>query len=764
MDTGTQAIARVEAHIRGAVQGVGFRPFVYRLALELGLAGTVANTVRGVEIVAEGPRATVDAFLDRLQREPPPLSIVEAVEHRFAEPAGLTTFRIVPGETTGEAAAHILPDIATCPDCLREIRDPADRRYRYPFTNCTHCGPRFSIILRLPYDRPNTSMARFALCLACRLEYEDPADRRFHAQPTACPACGPRLALWDGAGGVIERDGAALPHAVELLRAGRIVAVKGLGGFHLMCDARNAESISRLRAHKRREEKPFAILFPHLAGVTEACRVSPLEARLLESPEAPIVLLDRRPGACVADNAAPEAPRLGAMLPCTPLHHLLLGELGFPMVATSGNLREEPLCTDEHDALARLGGIAEAFLVHDRPIVRPVDDSIVHVVRGREQLLRRARGYAPLPIHTGDTGPPVLAVGGHHKNTVALALNGAVFLSQHVGDLETPLALDAHTAAGEALCLLYGARPERVACDAHPGYASTARARETGLPMTAVQHHYAHIVACMAEHGLDEPVLGVAWDGSGYGDDHTVWGGEFFRATRDGYTRAASFRRFWLPGGEQAVREPRRAAFSLLAETYGPDAPDLDVPPVRAFSHAERAVLLRMLDRGLNAPWTSSAGRLFDAVAALCGLRQISTFEGQAAMALEHAARGHARAEPPYPLPLRDGLEHLEIDWAPLVRAIVDDVRRGDTAGAVAARFHRALAHAILDVARRIALPAAVLSGGCFQNALLAEWAGALLEREGFRVFMPHRVPPNDGGIALGQAVHALRRMKNETE
>ena len=748
---------RLQARIFGAVQGVGFRPCVYRLAVELELAGHVENTAEGVTVEAEGSQGRLEELIGRIQASPPPLSFIERIETCWLPAVGLKGFRIQASGIGGTPAATVLPDIGTCPDCLRETNTPGERRYRYPFTNCTNCGPRFSIIVRLPYDRPNTSMAGFPMCNDCRREYENPADRRFHAQPIACPACGPHVELWDTRGHLLESHDAAIRGAATALAEGLIVAMKGMGGFHLMCDARNEDAVRRLRERKHREEKPFALLYPGLARVEEDCAVSERERLLLESPERPIVLLYRREHGVLAENVAPGAPRYGIMLPCTPLHDLLMSETGFPIVATSGNLSEEPLCTNEYEALERLNGIADTFLVHNRPIVRHVDDSIAQVVLGREMLLRRARGYAPLPVRIASSGPPLFATGAHLKNTVAVAKGGQVFLSQHIGDLETAKAFDAFLEAGNALQQLYEVQPVAVACDKHPDYVSTRHARQLGIPNIPVQHHYAHVLACMAEHGVEGPVLGVSWDGSGFGDDGLVWGGEFIRAERTRYQRVAHLRPFPLPGGDAAVREPRRSAFGLLYTIFGRELAGMEeLAPVSAFDTGERRTLLQLIERGVNTPQTTSAGRLFDAVAALLGLHPRCRFEGQAAMALEYAAR---RAP-------ENGLESCEfvltpgdagtsLDWEPFIRNMIRSMQAGVSPERLAAAFHHVLARAIRSVAALVALPDVVLTGGCFQNALLTELAVVALREAGFRAHWHCRVPPNDGGIALGQAVHA---------
>jgi len=846
---------RLKTTVRGAVQGVGFRPFVYRLATELSLAGWVNNSSQGVFIEVEGLRPDLEQFLLRLESEKPPRSFIQSLESSWLDPVGYAGFAIRESESAGDKTALVLPDIATCPDCLREIFDPANRRYRYPFTNCTNCGPRFSIIEALPYDRPNTSMKKFRMCAKCQAEYDDPRDRRFHAQPNACPECGPHLELWERSAGVspaqprvLTRDSDALFAAAEAIRIGQIVAVKGLGGFHLMVAAHDEQAIRRLRDRKHREEKPLALMFPTLESVKAVCEVSALEERLLHSPEAPIVLLRRtrlisptdeksqrmktselesvgtfHP---LAQSIAPGNPNLGVMLPYTPLHHLLMAGLGFPVVATSGNLGDEPICTGEQEALERLGSIADLFLVHDRPIVRHVDDSIVRVMLGREFVLRRARGYAPLPVRLvgadvrrltsgirSQIEPPnvgsyksVLAVGAHLKNTIALSVGDQVFVSQHIGDLETAQSFETFQ---HVICdfeKLYDAQPEIIAADLHPDYLSTKFAQELGgtpLEFTlqrvsrapppdklklelqpryvGVQHHIAHVFSCMAENELEPPVLGVSWDGTGYGTDGTVWGGEFFRVTKTSCDRIAHFRPFRLPGGDKAAKEPRRAAIGILFELRGEGAFKLnELAPLRAFTPSELATLKTMLARGLNSPFCSSVGRLFDGVASLTGLHQQIRFEGQAAMALEFVIEGFETDEA-YPLRIADcGLQiegyvspggkseirnpksKILLDWSPMIEAILADIQRGVLVGEISARFHNALAEAVVSVAQRIGEPRVVLTGGCFQNRYLTERTVRRLASEGFRPYWHQRIPTNDGGIALGQVVAALReRVKN---
>lgn len=767
------ATRRLRVVVRGAVQGVGFRPFVYRLARQMALTGWVLNSSQGVFLEVEGSPDRLETFLQRLQREKPRHAVIHSVEALYLDPVGYKDFVIRESQDEGEKTALILPDLATCPDCLREIFDPTNRRYRYPFTNCTNCGPRFSIIQALPYDRPNTTMRYFPMCEACLAEYKDPMDRRFHAQPNACPRCGPHVELWDPTGRCLASHDEALQAAAQALREGAVVAVKGLGGFHLMVDARNQDAVLRLRRRKAREAKPFALMYPGLDLVKAHCHVSPVEERLLTSPEAPIVLLRRRrtPAAwgrehLPADAVAPANPYLGVMLPYTPLHHLLLRDLGFPVVATSGNRSDEPICTDEHEALERLAGIADLFLVHNRPIARHVDDSVVCVVLGRPMVLRRARGFAPLPVLLEHSLPPTLAVGAHLKNTVAVTVNRQVILSQHIGDLETEPANRAFRRVLDDLQHLYQVRPQQVVCDLHPDYLSTRFARRTGLPVIPVQHHYAHILACMAENHVAGPVLGVAWDGTGYGPDGTVWGGEFLVVEQGTYQRVAHFRTFPLPGNEKAIREPRRTALGLLYEMLGDTLfARADLAPWRAFSASERRVLHQMLARGVNTPRTSSVGRLFDAVASLLDLCQVNQFEGQAAMALEFALPEDAAERPPYPLSLRpSGARSWIVDWEPLIQALLEDLAHGEAPAHIAARFHNALVEAIVAVAREVGLERVTLSGGCFQNRYLLAQSVMKLERAGFRVYWPQRIPPNDGGIALGQAVALMFRGKDVSQ
>jgi len=763
---------RLRLAVRGAVQGVGFRPFVYRLARDRQLRGWCRNSPHGVLIEVEGERPALDEFRLALEREQPPRAAIQGIESSWLDPAGLPAFEIHESEAADHPSAVVMPDIALCESCRGELLDPNNRRYRYPFINCTNCGPRYSIIEALPYDRAHTSMRVFVMCHACHREYRDPLDRRFHAEPNACPVCGPHVALWDATGAVIAERDQALIAAANAIRAGEIVAVKGLGGFQLLVDATDEAAVQRLRARKHRDEKPFAMMCPDLECVQQHARIGPDEAHLLSSPEAPIVLVDaRRDGPVrLAPSVAPGSRQLGVMLPSTPLHVLLMRDLRRPIVATSGNQAEEPICFDEHEVVARLGGIADLFLVHNRPIVRHVDDSVVRVARSRPLMLRRARGYAPWPIDVDTTSPPVLGVGAHLKNTVALTAGPHIVVSQHIGDLATERALDAFRAAIDSLSRLYDVEPETVAVDLHPGYLSTRYGRDLGLPVFAVQHHYAHLAACMADNGLTGPVAGAVWDGSGYGTDGTVWGGEFLRTTDAGFERLACLRPFRLPGGESAVREPRRSALGLLT-AHGGEAVDRwrRLHP-EAFAAEEWRVLARATARGVNAPVTSSVGRLIDAASAIIGARQVMRFEGQAAMELEQLIDAGVRDAYPFALTPADDAwlpgawqaPGLVVDWAPLVEALLVDAEAATPTGVMAARLHNTLAEIAVTVALALGESRLLLTGGCFQNRYLTEQTAARLDAAGVRPYWHQRLPPNDGAIAAGQIVAWQRARAGE--
>ena len=723
------AMQRLRITLRGAVQGVGFRPFVYRLATEMSLAGWVLNSSSGLVVEVEGSPDELQRFEQRIERERPKASVITTRESAWLPLQGFTKFEIHHSESDSAKSVNVLPDLATCDDCRTELFDPANRRFQYPFTNCTNCGPRYTIVVDIPYDRPNTTMREFVLCPACREEYDNPANRRFHAQPNACPVCGPNL------------DGTIADTAAALLR-GEIVALKGIGGFQLLVDARQPVAVARLRQRKHREEKPFALMMPSLDMAREYCEIAPAEQELLESQAAPIVLLKPKNGTDIAWNVAHCSPYLGVMLPYSPLHHLLMRQCPFPLIATSGNRSDEPIAIANDEAASRLKDIADHFLMHNRPIVRACDDSVVRLTRGRAGILRRARGYAPLGIRVAKELPPVLAVGGHLKNTVAIAVGHDVFLSQHIGDLETLEARHAFERAIEDLCRLYSFKPDAVVCDLHPDYASTQWAEKSGLPIIRVQHHHAHVAACAAENSIDGPYLGISWDGTGYGLDGAIWGGEFFRVDANNYDRVAHLRSFGLPGGDAAVREGWRSAASVLFDVLGLDG---DIPQLSTGKpRLDDSKVRFMLHHGINVVPTTSVGRLFDAVASITGLAQQNRFEGQAAMLLENEI-GALRTEEAYPL--------SSGDWGPLIAEVLNDQRKGVSVPTISARFHNALVNWILEVATTVGLKQIVLSGGVFQNRYLTERAVVVLESRGYVVHTHQRVPPNDGGIALGQAV-----------
>ena len=741
-----EARQRIRLDVSGAVQGVGFRPFIHRLAVSEGLGGFVRNTGAGASLEVEGPPPALERFLARLDAEIAPPAGIDARQTRRLAVRGERDFVIAPSARAGACSALVLPDLATCAECRSEIFDPGNRRYRYAFTTCVHCGPRYSVIEALPYDRARTTMRHFQMCVACQAEYDDPASRRFHAEANACADCGPRFALWDAAGGTLASGYSALTLAADALRDGGIVALKGLGGFQLLVDARNDAAVRQLRERKRRPAKPFAIMVPSFTQAQTIAEIAAEEAVALTDAAAPIVLLRaRRDGSLIAPSVAPANPRLGVMLPYTPLHHLLMAELNFPIVATSGNHGGEPIVADETDALTRLGGLADLFLVHDRPILRPIDDSVLRVMAGRETILRRARGYAPLSLPGPAAATPCLALGGHQKNAVAVAAGGKIILSPHIGDLAAAETRAAFAGTVSGMTALYDLRPELVVCDAHPAYHSTQFAESLGVPVVRVPHHLAHILAGMADNGLDGSVLGVAWDGTGYGGDGTIWGGEFLAVAGTRYRRVAHLMPFRLPGGE--------AAFART-----------ELRPVAAFTAPARRVLATMLSRGVNAPLTSSAGRLFDAVAAILGFHQTASFEGEAAMAVECAAeRAPTAEELPPPDIVADQSGALVIDWRRTLAALVLADHDGASAAGLAAAFHEALTEAIVAVAASLGIPRVLLTGGCFQNELLTARVVFRLRQAGFEPYWHHRIPPNDGGLAVGQAVFAARPLTEET-
>ena len=757
---------RTRVRVEGIVQGVGFRPYVFGLANRLALAGFVGNDAQGVFLEIEGTEAAVAEFLRTLEAEPPPLAVIERVTAAAVAAVGEERFTIVESRTGGEAQALVSPDTATCDDCLAELFDPTDRRYRYPFTNCTNCGPRFTIVRGVPYDRPLTTMAPFEMCPACAAEYHDPADRRFHAQPVCCPDCGPHLVLtdpqrrpWPGAGAD------PLGAAVARLLAGDIVAVKGLGGYHLAVRADDETAVARLRARKHREEKPFAVMVADLGAAAGLCRFGPAEAALLAGSRRPIVLAPKREGLPLAPSVAPGNRALGLMLPYTPLHHLLARDVGVPFVLTSGNLTDEPIASADDDAFERLDTIADCFLVHDRAIHIRTDDSVVRSFRGSVFLVRRSRGFAPEPVLLPWTFPrPVLATGAELKSTFCLAKDRRAFVSHHIGDLENYETYASFRDGIEHFGRIFDIVPEVVAHDLHPEYLSTKHAHDLagledgGVELTGVQHHHAHIASCLADNGEAGPVIGVAFDGLGFGPDGTIWGGEILVADLAGFERVAHLSPVPMPGGAQAIREPWRMAAAYADAAYEGAVPDGLAVRER---HPDRWAQVTSLARaGVSAPLTSSAGRLFDAVAALLGVRDVVSYEGQAAIELEQLADPDEPGA--YGLELTGRAGTLELAGGDLVRAVVDDMAAGTPAPLVAARFHNGLAAGVAEVCRRLraerGLDTVALSGGVFQNLLLLERCVAALERDGFRLLLHGRVPPNDGGISLGQAAVAGAR------
>jgi len=759
-------VSRRGVVVRGVVQGVGFRPFVYRLAQEEGLAGSIGNDTDGVTIEVEGPAGRVDAFLLRLREEMPPLALVDSVAVREMAVTGEVGFRIVASEVLGGVSTGIPADAATCADCLRELLDPEDRRYRYPFLNCTNCGPRYTITRRIPYDRPQTAMARFTMCAACQSEYDDPGDRRFHAQPNACWACGPRVWLVgrDGAG-ITAEDPVAV--CVERLAAGEIMAIKGIGGFHLSVDATNEAAVMRLRERKHRYGKPLAVMVRDTEAARAVCALTSKEETLLTTSARPIVLMRKRDGCGVAENVAPGIPWLGVFLPYAPLQHLLFtsGQV-WAFVMTSANLSEEPIAIDNDEALARLGGIADAFLMHDREILQRCDDSVAAVVDGAPQLMRRARGFVPLGVGLPIDSPPLLAVGGHLKNVLALARGRYVYQSQHLGDLENLKGLEFFKESLEHLMRTFEIEPWAVVHDLHPGYLSTAWAkdfaRERRLKLIGVQHHHAHVAGCMAEHGLTGEVIGLALDGTGYGTDGKIWGGEALICRLGSFERFAHLEYVPMPGGDAAVKEPWRMALGVL-HTAGFDVEAEQVLNLLGAQPSEVRVLRRMMERGINSPMTSSLGRLFDAVAALVLNRRVVDYEAQAAIELEGISVDERdRFEQGDYVPelhsAEEGLGSVaEIRTGKMWKAVLDDLWRGVPARRIAARFHAGIAEGFINAAANARIETDIntvaLSGGCMHNRRLARLLRSGLEEEGFKVFIHRQVSPGDGGLSYGQAV-----------
>ncbi len=761
----------MKKHLRiclsGVVQGVGFRPFVYNLAHRHQLPGFVCNDDHGVQIEVEGEDDASDQFLRALIDESPPQSRIEKIEKNYLPLAYFKEFHIDESRILGSKFVQISRDLATCDDCLRELFDTEDRRYRYPFINCTNCGPRFTIVRDIPYDRSFTTMDPFWMCRECQAEYDDPTDRRFHAQPNACPVCGPRLEL-RSAEGDRRKAGEDDPVAAvcELLRQGKIVAVRGLGGFHLACDALNEEAVQRLRSRKYRDDKPFALMMKDVETIAEFCYINPHEEMLLKSSARPIVLLNKRKRCPVSEAVAPKYRTLGAMLPYSPLHHLLLRESGLVLVMTSGNVCDEPIACRNDEAMTRLEGIADYFLIHNRDIHIRSDDSVTRVVNGREMVLRRSRGYVPDPIKLSFSfSKPVLACGPELKNTFCLARDDLAIISHHIGDLENLETLRSFEDGISHFQKIFHTEPELIAYDLHPNYLSTRYAvglasRRPDLVQVGVQHHHAHIVSCLAENGVSERVIGIALDGTGYGPDGAIWGGEVLLADLSSYERVGHFGYVPMPGGERAIREPWRMAVSYLYRAFGGDFIDLDIPFVRRLDRKKLNVLLRMIESGTNCPRTSSCGRLFDGVASLTGLRDRVNYEGQAAVELENLIPdpGFAMHEP-YSFEIDKSDDGFIISSKSIIKQVVQDIERGSEPGIISRKFHDVLVRIFAEVVEELRVRRRInkvaLSGGCFQNVYLLTHLQEMLELKGFTVYTHSRVPPNDGGVSLGQAVVA---------
>lgn len=749
--------------MRGVVQGVGFRPFVYRLAHRYNLGGWVRNTSGNVVIEVEGQQADIDRFLASLKSEAPPVAHIRDIATEPIAVKGDTGFSILESQARAGEYQPISGDIATCPECLKEIFDPGNRRYLYPFTNCTNCGPRFTIIQDIPYDRPLTTMRHFVMCPDCRAEYDDPLNRRFHAQPNACPKCGPGLQLADEEGNVIACDD-ILKKAAGLLKEGKIIAVKGMGGFQLACDATDGDVVARLRQRKRRPGKPFALMMASVKEIKKHCRVSAAEEDLLLSVQSPIVLLRwRQDVSNIAGGVAEGNKYLGVMLPSTPLHHILLRYAAIPLVMTSGNISEEPICKDNDEAIRRLNGIADYFVLHNRDIYSRYDDGVYLVERNEALALRRARGHAPSPITLPFQSKQILACGPEEKNTFCLTRDKYAFLSQHIGDMDNEETLEHYEDTIGLYQRLFRVQPEVIAHDMHPEYRATKYALKTaaekGLPTVAVQHHHAHIVSCMAENGILEPVIGVAFDGTGYGSDGHIWGGEFMVCDARGFERLAHLEYIPMPGGDTAIRKPYRMALGYLLTLLGEETPLASLPFISRIPAEETAIIKKQMEQGLNAPLTSSAGRLFDAVSAIAGIRGEIEYDAQAAIELEMLAPGDASRLDGYPFTIEAESGMLLVRLKELIAAIVGDIVSGVPAATVSGRFHRTVADIIIKTCRTISektgIKSVALSGGVFQNRLLLNLVIDGLEKDGFKVFSHRIVPTNDGCIALGQAVIA---------
>jgi hydrogenase maturation protein HypF len=754
---------RVHIDIKGIVQGVGFRPFVYNLAKSFHLTGFVLNDTRGVTIEVEGEKEIIESFIMRIKLQPPPQAEIFEIKDYSAEPIGYEDFKIRDSEDTEEKFVPISPELATCSDCCNELFDPKDRRYRYPFINCTNCGPRFTIVKDIPYDRKKTTMSVFPMCEQCRSEYEDPTNRRFHAQPNACPVCGPRLFLLDKNGSEMQTTD-VVREACRLLKEGKILSIKGLGGYHLACDALNKKAVSELRSRKYREHKPFALMVKDLETANKICFVNDKEAAALVGPKRPVVLLQKKLDSAVAEDVAPLQKCHGVMLPYTPLHHLILSESGLILVMTSGNISSEPIAFKDINALEQLHDIADYYVVHNREIHTRTDDSVIRIWDNEETVLRRSRGYVPYPLLMQfEFSDRILACGGELKNTFCLTRGNYAFLSHHIGDLENLETLAAFEDGIEHFKRIFNLSPTLIAYDLHPEYLSTKYALSLpNIRTMGVQHHHAHIVSCMGENKLEGEVIGVAFDGTGFGLDGKIWGGEFFVSSYHGFQRIAHFKYLPLPGGEKAIKEPWRMAAAFLYSIYGDEMLGLDIEFIKSLDPGNWKTIKQMVAKGINSPLTSSAGRLFDAISALLGVRKEIDYEGQAAIELEMRSRDDV--EEKYRFFFHESGESIEIDLEFLGKEIVADLLNRVDIEVISSRFHNTMAHIILEMCNYIrnqkGLDSVVLSGGVFQNSFLRNKAVMVLQKGGFRVYTHHRVPPNDGGISLGQAIIANEWIK----
>jgi hydrogenase maturation protein HypF len=761
--TTEQSLKLASISVRGIVQGVGFRPFVYGLAVKHNLKGWVYNTSEDVKIEVEGTAEAVEQFERELETKAPPLAHIEGITIEHHPPLAYKNFEIRHSQAQEGKYQLISPDVATCQACLGELLNPEDRRYRYPFTNCTNCGPRFTIIEDMPYDRPKTTMRSFQMCPQCQTEYDNPLDRRFHAQPNACPKCGPQVELVDNQGNLVTESN-LIAAASQLLKEGKIVAIKGLGGFLLACDATSDTAVKTLRQRKKRLSKPFAIMVTDIDEARRHCYVSPEEENLLTSPQSPIVLIRWREDSSVSREVAPNLRFLGIMLPYTPLHHILLGDTGLPLVMTSGNLSEEPIARDNDEALRRLSGIADYFLIHNRDIYSRYDDSVAVVERGTSQLIRRARSYAPYPVRLPFKTKQVLGCGAEEKNTFCLTKDNYAFLSQHIGDMENMETLEHFDSTISLYKRLFHVEPEIIAHDLHPDYLATKYARElggSGMKLVPVQHHHAHIASCLADNGLESPVIGVAFDGTGMGADGNIWGGEFLVADYHNFKRVGHLEYLPLPGGAAAIKRPYRTAIGYILTLLGENALNHDLPVMREADDMEIEVIKRQIERRINSPLSSSMGRLFDAISALLGIRGEIDYEGQAAVELEMAAYekdyNHVQESYPYRVVEEEGIRIVHL--RDLLSAVMEDLHQGVPKGKISVKFHNTVAQIINEMCHLVADETGVrqvaLSGGVFQNRLLLRKTVSLLESSDFQVFTHRQVPCNDGGISLGQAVIA---------